>query len=203
MHEVSLFEHKLLFPVTLPTRWKTPASYTIEQSILDWLLDPNSLTARLKRHCQKFHVEVLGQQVEPCATNEANYEISVGEDVLVREVLLYCDNVPQVFARSLLPLASLTGAEKALANLGDQPLGQVIFNDPSLERKNIELAFFDQQSSVAHLAERLGLDLALNAAKIMWGRRSTFLLHHKPFIVAEVFLPEAIVYQNDKSRLPL
>ncbi|OZB04649.1 MAG: hypothetical protein B7X54_07410, partial [Idiomarina sp. 34-48-12] len=27
-----------------------------------WLLDPDSLTAKLKRHCDHFEVQVLGQQ---------------------------------------------------------------------------------------------------------------------------------------------
>jgi len=203
MSATSLFDHKLLFPVTLPVQWQSPIHCEINKGILDWLLDPNSLTARLKQNCQTFHVEVLGQHIEPCTLDEANCNVSVGEDVLIREVLLYCDNIPQVFARSLLPLASLTGAEQQLAHLGDQPLGQVIFSNPSLERKNIEIARFDHKSPVAQLAHSLGLnfDVESNPAQVMWGRRSTFLLHNKPFIVAEVFLPNAIAYTNKINSL--
>lgn len=191
MSEASPFEHSSLFPVTLSIQWQKPDFYQVNKNILNWLLDPNSLTARLKQNCEVFHVEVLGQHIEPCSMAEANAEIIAGEDVLVREVILYCDNIPQVFARSLLPLTSLTGPEQQLAHLGNQPLGQVIFNSPSLERKNIEIAQFNRQSSVAILAQKL----ALKNQEVMWGRRSTFLLHNKPFTVAEVFLPDAIAYQ--------
>ena len=183
-----------LFPITLTSHWQEAKTYSIAQNLQSWLLDPNSLTARLSNQCQQFRVELLGQQVERCQRHEASAGISEGEQVLVREVLLYCDEIPQVFARSLLPLSSLTGAEQALANLGTQSLGQVLFNNPSLERKSIEVAEFDQHSSVVKLANDLQLPIEHN----LWGRRSIFILENKPLMVAEVFLPNAFAYQTDE-----
>lgn len=173
------------------THWQTPQSAEVEPHTLDWLLDRNSLTARLKNHCQQFRVEVLGQTIQPCSTYEANEDINAGEPVLVREVLLFCDEIPQVFARSLMPLTSLTGEEQQLAHLGTQSLGQVLFNHPDLQRKCIEVSQFDQQSSVAKLSAYLGLPLNYP----LWARRSVFLLEQKPVMVAEVFLPKAVAYQ--------
>ncbi len=184
-----------LFPVTLSGLWRDARSCSLPENVQGWLLDPNSLTARLKSHCQQFRVELLGQRVEPCQENEAVALIPKGEQVLVREVLLFCDDKPQVFARSLLPLSSLTGSEQALANLGTQSLGQVLFNNPSLERQTIEVAKFDTNSAVAALAKKLHLS-ALHQ-KNLWGRRSIFVLENKPLMVAEVFLPEAFAYQSN------
>ncbi|GAA6171404.1 chorismate lyase [Colwellia sp. KU-HH00111] len=184
-----------LFPVTLTSHWHDAQDSVLPVNLQSWLLDPNSLTARLKSHCQHFRVELLGQQVERCQSNEAVALIKPNEQVLVREVLLFCDDKPQVFARSLLPLSSLTGAEQALANLGTQSLGQVLFNSPSLERQAIEVAEFDQNSSVAQLAK----DLALKVENNLWGRRSIFVLENKPLMVAEVFLPEAFAYQPNTN----
>ena len=181
-----------LFPVTLSSHWQNAQCFALPEYLLSWLLDPNSLTARLKEHCQQFRVELLGQQVEPCQANEAFAGITAGEKVLVREVLLYCAEKPQVFARSLLPLSSLTGAEQALANLGTQSLGQVLFNNPSLERQAIEVAEFDAKSTVAKLTN----DLQLPLEHELWGRRSIFVLENKPLMVAEVFLPGAFAYQQ-------
>ncbi|MDX2368776.1 MAG: chorismate lyase, partial [Colwellia sp.] len=98
---------------------------------------------------------------------------------------------------SLLPLSSLTGAEQALANLGTQSLGQVLFNHPSLERKLIEVATFDLTSSVGKLAR----DLQLNMTHALWGRRSIFVLEDKPLMVAEVFLPGAFAYLNSENLI--
>ena len=180
-----------LFPVKMTATWQTPSTATLKDSLRNWLLDPASLTARLKQHCEQFRVEVLGQKVEACSALEANADILVGEQVLVREVLLFCDDVPQVFARSLLPLKSLTGEQQQLAHLGTQSLGQVLFNHPDLLRKKIEVAAFDQQSTVAKIAQHLSLQVT----QPMWGRRSVFMLDAKPLMVAEVFLPGAVAYQ--------
>lgn len=184
-------EHSL-FPVQMVATWQAPSAVAIESKLRDWLLDPASLTARLKLHCQVFRVEVLGQRIETCSIEEANDDILVGEQVLVREVLLFCDDVPQVFARSLLPLKSLTGEQQQLAHLGTQSLGQVLFNHPDLLRKKIEVAAFEQQSTVTKIAEHLSLQVT----QPMWGRRSVFMLNAKPLMVAEVFLPGAFAYQE-------
>lgn len=180
-----------LFPITLSSHWRDAQNCSLPEHLQSWLLDPNSLTARLKSHCHHFRVELLGQRVELCQDSEAVALIQTGEQVLVREVLLFCDEKPQVFARSLLPLSSLTGAEQVLANLGTQSLGQVLFNNPSLERQTIEVAEFDSNSRVAKLA----YDLMLKVEHNLWGRRSIFVLENKPLMVAEVFLPGAFAYQ--------
>lgn len=181
-----------LFPITLSSHWRDANTCSLTDYLQSWLLDPNSLTSRLKSHCQQFRVELLGQQVEPCQANESFSGIEVGEKVLVREVLLYCDEKPQVFARSLLPLSSLTGKEQVLANLGTQSLGQVLFNNPSLRRQAIEVAEFDGNSAVGKLAAHLSLKFEYN----LWGRRSIFVLEDKPLMVAEVFLPDSFAYQQ-------
>lgn len=183
----------LLFPVQMAAQWRPEQAFSLSDNLRNWLLDPSSLTARLKQHSQIFRVELLGQSIQACDPHEANDDILAGEQVLVREVLLYCDDVPQVFARSLLPLRSLTGEQQQLAHLGTQSLGQVLFNHPNLQRKKIEVAAFDAQSSVVQLANFLSLN---TIQQPLWGRRSVFVLNEKPLMVAEVFLPGAVAYQQ-------
>ncbi|MBA6234445.1 MULTISPECIES: chorismate--pyruvate lyase family protein [unclassified Colwellia] len=185
-----------LFPITINTTWQSPLGVSLNDTLLSWLLDPSSLTARLSQCCQQFRVEVLGQEIQLCSEDESTADISVGEQVLVREVLLYCDDMPQVFARSLLPLKSLTGEEQQLAHLGNQSLGQVLFSKQDLYRKCIEISAFSPDSAVAKLAQQLGLP----TQSLLWGRRSTFMLHRKPLMVAEIFLPNAFAYQSNKPQ---
>jgi chorismate--pyruvate lyase len=182
-----------LFPVTLPANWQSPDVCNLNELLQSWLIDQHSLTARLKANSTSFWVELLGQHIEPCHVTEANSVIKPEEQVLVREVILYCDDKPQVFARSLIPLTSLTGQEHQLAHLGTQPLGQVLFNNPSLKREGIEFSCFDEKSSVATLCEALNLKITHE----LWGRRSIFVLENKPLMVAEVFLPSAFAYQEN------
>lgn len=191
------------FPVTLAGQWQSPDNKNLSalpESIKNWLVDEGSLTARLKEHCDDFKVKVIGEEQQLCSAAEACDLIQVGEPILVREVLLYCDNRPQVFARSLLPLKSLTGDEKALAHLGEQPLGQVLFNNPSLKRQRLEVSSFSQDSSIGLLVEKIYSgncpeQMINNIKTELWGRRSIFMLENKPLMVAEVFLPGAFAYQ--------
>mgnify|MGYP005989797407 CR=1 FL=1 len=185
-----MFELKQHFPVGLNVNWVSAEEAPTAARLNDWLLDPASLTARLKSQCSEFKVEVVGQHIEPCQAHEANDDILLGEQVLVREVLLICDNTPHVFARSLLPLKSLTGEQKALANLGEQPLGQVLFNNPKLRRKVVQVAEIEPSLRVSELASTLKLKVEHN----LWGRRSLFYIDDKPLMVAEVFLPGARAY---------
>ncbi len=195
------------FPITLTGQWQSPNDENtslLTEILKDWLLDEGSLTARLKSRSENFRVKVIGEQQQLCSAAEACDLIKVGEPILVREVILYCDDVAQVFARSLLPLTSLTGKEQALAHLGDQPLGQVLFNSPSLQRLRLELSAFSNDSSVAMLATKIAgkltsetspVKVPIVAKKVLWGRRSIFMLDNKPLMVAEVFLPNAFAYQ--------
>ena len=185
-----------LFPITIDTSWQSPVGISLNENLLSWLLDPSSLTTRLSQCCERFRVEVLGQEIQSCSIAESTSDIRAAEQVLVREVLLYCDDVPQVFARSLLPLKSLTGEEQQLAHLGNQSLGQVLFSNKGLYRKCIEISAFSQSSAVSKLA----LQLDLPPQTELWGRRSTFMLHDKPLMVAEVFLPNAFAYQSSALK---
>ena len=185
-----MFELTKQFPIGLDVNWVSAKYAPQTPRLNDWLLDPTSLTARLKSHCNDFKVHVLGQRVEACQSHEANADIILGEQVLVREVILFCDDVPHVFARSLLPLKSLTGEQQALASLGEQPLGQVLFNNPKLHREVVEVAEIEPSLRVCELAAMLNLQVAQN----LWGRRSLFFIEDKPLMVAEVFLPSARAY---------
>ncbi|MDN3652790.1 chorismate lyase [Thalassotalea ponticola] len=180
------------FPIGLNVNWVSTVDTPDVPSLQDWLLDASSLTARLQRQCQNFRVELLGQRVEPCQAHEANAKIQQGEQVLVREVVLFCDHQPTVFARSLLPLASLTGPQQQLAELGERPLGQVLFNDPNLRRDIVEIAEIAPSLRVCELAALLDLQVTHS----LWGRRSLFYIGDKPLMVAEVFLPGSAAYEN-------
>jgi chorismate--pyruvate lyase len=181
------------FPIGLTTHWQNPGMINLSAEFSKWLLDPGSLTARLKENRQDFQVRLLGQQVVPCAADEATEGIPANTQVLAREVLLYCDGSPYVFARSLLPLATLAGEQQKLAQLGEQPLGQVLFNDPSLQREKFEVGRFAADSGVYALARSL---YQQSMPDELLGRRSQFFIDGKPLMVAEVFLPDAQLYET-------
>lgn len=155
--------------------------------IANWLFDPGSLTARLIRACPgKFRVQVLSQTWRSPLHNEIKrLRMRARQMSLIREVYLYCDEQPWVFARTVIPRKTLSGAQKHLANLGSRPLGAVLFADPHMHRDDIEV-------TCLHPTERLynkAVAVLSQRPPHIWGRRSVFYLNNKPLLVNEIFLP--------------
>lgn len=152
-------------------------------SLRSWLLDNGSLTAKLLKLSRgNFHVKVLRQIHGRANRSEAlALGINFGDLCLIREVILCGHNQPWVFARSVLPLSSLTGSLRRLRKQGTRPLGAFLFSQPHLERSPIALSLISRHH--AYVPE------ALVADSQVWGRRSIFSLDDKPLLVSEVFLP--------------
>ena len=159
-------------------------------SVWRWLEDSASLTRRVTRACGgEFGVRLLDQGwAKPGASEQALLRLKPGTLCLVREVELLCDDVPQVFARTLIPIASLRGGARRLAGLGSRPLGEVLFADPRTRRVRIQIARFQPrhalyQVATGHLRER---------PRSIWGRRTLFRYAGKPLLVNELFLPDLV-----------
>lgn len=171
--------------------WPTILETHLSTELFDWLVDTGSLTARLKQYCQEFSVEILTEGSYPLSDDE-RIKLNLTDNLgFVREVLLKLDGVPWVFARSVMSLNSLTAPGAELDKLGNRSLGSVLFSSPDMQRSEIEIAEFDANSKVYKLAKSLS-----NVPQMtLFGRRSCFLLAGKSLLVAEVFLPDALVYK--------
>ena len=160
----------------------------VPEDIAWWLFDENSLTARLVAACSgQFRVEVISQGWQrPMLNEEQCLRIRASRHALVRQVYLYCDDTPWVFARTVIPRDTLSGQEKHLAHLQNRPLGAVLFAEPTMRRSEVEVAEIKPGQRLFHTATaRLTAD-----PESIWGRRSVFYLHDKPLLVSEIFLPD-------------
>jgi len=159
----------------------------IPDAMLRWLLDPASLTLRLKSACHgMFRVDVLAQGWARPHLNEAN-TLGMRENRwgFVREVQLLCDEQPWVFARTIIPRTTLVGSNRRLTRLKTRPLGAVLFADPTMTRGPVEIARITSgvrlyASATQHMKKM---------PEAIWGRRSVFTLHGLPLLVSEIFLP--------------
>jgi chorismate--pyruvate lyase len=177
--------YKQKMPVE-PIFWQPLSAFESEQLPYfwyQWLSDRGSLTSSLvKASGNRFSVKVLSQREDvPLATEAQALNITVQTPVLVRQVILYGDHIPWVFARSIMPLTTLTGRVAELRNLDNQPLGARLFSDSSMSRETVEVAYFNAQE----LAVPIGVS---NSNAMLWGRRSVFRLDQKPLLVSEIFL---------------
>lgn len=114
--------------------------------------------------------------------------IAIQQQWQIREVILYGNGQPWVFARSVLPQAL---CERDFSGLGSRPLGQIIFNDSRFVRQPFELISISENDEFLNR-------LNIQSQFPLWGRRSSFRFEEHHLMVAEIFLPHAPAYQQMK-----
>lgn len=185
-HHPSRFGQHAFEPI-----WRAQRYLFSEQppaDIAPWLFDASSLTGRIIAACRgRFRVEVISQGWQrPMLNEEQCLNIRAGRHALVRQVYLYCNDIPWVFARTVIPHATLRGKEKHLAHLQNKSLGTVLFAEPTMRRSEVEVAEIRPGQRLFHTATAR----FESAPATIWGRRSVFYLHDKPLLVSEIFLPD-------------
>lgn len=165
-------------------RWKPARALRAAEAppaLRGWLRDTGSLTAHLKALCGAgFAVRVLRQGLARPRVDEARaLGAAPARLCLLREVELLCAGTPVVRARSLIPLATLSGGERRLARLGSRPLGGYLFSRPDLWRGPLSVG---------------------RAPGGIHGRRGLFRLRGKSLLVAEHFLPALARFGQREGR---
>lgn len=155
--------------------------------IRSWLFDRSSLTARLIRHCNdnghgRFSVKLLEQKLTIAKRDEREV-LGIGNNrgAIVRQVKLYCGETPMVYARTVIPVTTLTGKQRLYGNLGSRPLGAMLFSDNSMRRDEVMVTCLRPEDE---LYASTGAD-----GQPVWGRRSVFYVGGKPLLVSEYYLP--------------
>jgi chorismate lyase len=178
------------FSTPAATRWRSYRCYRRSElpgALALWLLDTASLTRRVQGLCAgEFRVRVLSQvRGRPRLDETRVLGMRPGGLAIIRQVQLLCEAQPQVYARTVIPLSSLSGRLRRLARLGARPLGAMLFADRGIRRGDVELARIRR-------GEALYTDVAGDQPQSdgeIWGRRSIFRLARKPLLVSEIFLP--------------
>ena len=168
--------------------WRSCRRSAIPAGLCGWLSDEGSLTTRLvKASGGDFRVRVMHQGWGNALYSENRLlGMRRGETALVREVELLGRDTPWVFARTLIPASSLRGGARRLANLGEKPLGAVLFSDPGMRRGSTQIARLLPRHPLYGAAT---VSLAVKPEEL-WGRRTLFYLAGKPLLVNEIFLPD-------------
>lgn len=166
-----------------PTRWY----HTLRQARLHqprlrgspayWLQLEGSLTRHLQLRCQRFSVEVVREGLALPGHEEAlTLNIPSRQLAWIREVCLYGDARPWVLARTIIPLATLTGKGRRLRHLGRTPLGAWLFSHQEWCRGPLQA----------------GICLPSGNESPLWARRSVFASDRHQLLVGEYFLPDLL-----------
>ena len=141
-----------------------------KQNIIEWLNEEGSITAKISSK-SKFKLEILSDDIGIAEDEEYLALDIASEEVRIREVVLYGDLVPLVFARSIIPNLTAAKGYPGLGTIGSKPLGDLLFQSELFIKTHREFAQF--------LTSSEGL---------VWGRRTLYLVRGYPLSVMEVFL---------------
>lgn len=153
--------------------WCSSKMHSLGQVLADWLLEQGSMTHRCEQHCYEVTVqpqfegfvsaEKLGKELS---------ELPKDRRYWIREIFLFGDNIPWIWARTVVPEKTLNDSKQGLTELGATPLGRYLFSQSELERDYIQVSLRDD----------------------LWGRRSRLRLSGNPLLLTEIFLPAAPLY---------
>lgn len=145
----------------------------VEGKELSWLTEEGSLTERLKKEFDDVKVEIMYEGV---------YELD--KTFYTREVILKSNDIPRVFARTLVKEDDLLQAWSSLKNLGDQSLATILFNSVDIKKTSVfykELflddSLFVYVSSISPIHK-----------KSLWARKSSWKKQGANLDLIEIFL---------------
>ena len=141
-----------------------------KQNILEWLNEEGSITAKISSD-SNFKLEILSDDLGIAEDEEYLALDIASEEVRIREVVLYGDLVPLVYARSIIPNLTSSKGYPGLGTIGSKPLGDLLFQSELFIKTRREFAQFETSSK-----------------EVIWGRRTHYLVQGYPLSVMEVFL---------------
>jgi chorismate--pyruvate lyase len=174
-------------PDRAPSWVADPALLRPEPRVLGWLTHRGLLTERVSLRCgTDSALRVVDQRRGVLDPAEAAALGFPGTGVFVREVELVCASVVSVFAQTLVPWPTLE-AQPWLAELGAEALGARLARTGGAELDALDFALLPPGHPLRDRALRGRQD----GAGSLWARRKHHRIGGLPFVVQEVFLPEA------------
>lgn len=168
-----------------------PYDARISLNLRRWVTGDGSLTARLVDASGQFRVRRLKQSPQvPFADEWRALGQPLPEPALAREVVLICDDMPAVFAHTVVARCHARRDWPFLRGLGERPLGGALFTDPRVRRDPFEFARLPP-----HHPMRLAMHRvlpALAAVPMLPARRSLFRRGGGAMLVTEIFLPDLL-----------
>ncbi len=151
-----------------------------------WLHDAGSLTRRIQQRSQEFSVQTLHSGLAKINADEAEQlKVNPNHLAFTREVYLWSDGKPVVFAHSTCAPQHIRGAWRAMKGLGNRPLGTLLFSHPQIFRHPLSF----KKLRTGNPLYQKAISAIRQPPSELWARRSLFFLEQAPLLVTEVFLP--------------
>ena len=155
----------------------------IDHKLKYWLLDMKSLSYRI-RNIAKLEIIPIKTRVSKTFLCEKKvFCHKKSEHLYLREVLIYADNLPIMYARTVLPSKYSRGLWHKIKKLDNKPLADIVFEKKMIIRSEFK---FKKPSINDNFSKRIKM-LDLKNTKILATRQSTFKNKKEKVLLTEVF----------------
>ena len=137
--------------------------------IKSWLLEQGPITKRIKS-MKEFRLELIQDELSDVNEDEILFLNIHTKELRVRDVILYGNENPMVFARTIILIATIEKGLNELGTLGIKPLGDILFEKDIFSQNDIVFATF------------------YDGISLFWGCIIKYTVKDQPFSVLEVFL---------------
>ena len=141
----------------------------VNENIKSWLIEKGPITKRIKSE-ESFKLNLIKDEISAVNDSEKKFLEETSDNIKVREVILLGNNIPRVYAKSLIPIRTIENGFSRLGELGTKPLGDILFEKEIFEKTDVVYAQFQDKDS------------------IFWGRKTKYIVKNMPLSVMEVFL---------------
>ena len=169
----------------------------MDSQIFALLSDRGSLTERFKQLMGvKPKLTRLRQEREFVSLQERELlGIEPRQMALIREIKMAKGDQDWLFARTIVPLATLNGSARRIGCLNETPIGKILFGRQPAKRRSMQVAL-----TLNYPQSAIGYDLipAEKRDLKLWLRRSIFEFEAGPLMVSELFLPNCPIYETQE-----
>jgi len=155
----------------------------IESKLKFWLLDMKSLSYRI-RNIAKLEIVPIQARTSKIFLNENKiFGFKKSEHLYLREVLIYADKLPIMYARTILPSRCLRGFWHKIRKLNNKPLADIVFRTNHINRSRFK---FKKPSINDDFTKRIAT-FDLKNTNILATRQSIFKNRNEKVLLTEVF----------------
>lgn len=177
------------------SEWRRADDSVIQQlpyKVAEWVAEFGSLTQKLSNYVDSVRLDLLKEGVERATDSESD-KLGIDHQELsqIREVILFGPSVPWIYARTIMPATK----GQLIVELGQKPLGSILFTSSELRRVSLELVQLTQGHRLYDAAlQQTNLEISPD---YLWARRSMWVSDTdsaQKLLLLEVFLPDSPLY---------
>lgn len=154
-----------------------------------WIKNKNSLTDRINKIANlKIKLVTNNHKNKNLLLSEKNFfPLYKAENIFLREVIIFADELPIMYARTVLPRKYLRGYWNDIKKLNTNSLSKVVYENPSIKRSNFS---YLAPSINNNILKKIN-SLKIESKNLAIGRQSYFEYKRRNILLTEFFF-EAI-----------